>query len=209
MQFRRIENYDFRIVGLRGLELRGKTVGVVGTGKIGAEAILLLGAFGCRILAYGSVHNPKTTQFAQYTSLEQVLTQSDIILFHCPLTPENHHMIQKETIAKMKDGAMLVNTARGGLIDSQAVLDALESGKLAGYALDVYEFEKHYKRQEYRRQPFGNELLEQLLANDRVVFTTHTAFYTDEAITSIIATTLANLNDFITTGSCINEISNQ
>lgn len=134
------------------------------------------------------------------------MTQSDVLMFHCPLTKDNYHTINRETIARMKEGAVIVNTARGGLIDSEAVLEALDSGKLSGYAMDVYEFETAYKRQDYHRQPFGNMLLERLLANDQVIFTTHTAFYTDEAVGSIAAITLANLHDFITTGRCVNEV---
>ncbi len=206
MQYRRIENYDFRLAGLRGMELRTKVVGVVGTGRIGAETIRMLGGFGCRILASDLYRNPEVESLAVYTELDELLKQSDIVVFHCPLTADNHHIINAESIKRLRPGAMLVNTARGGLIDSEAVLAALQEGKLSGYAFDVYEFENTYKRLEYHRKPFGNELLERLIAHDRVIFTTHTAFYTDEAIGGIIGTTLFNLNELITTGQCANEL---
>lgn len=209
LQKNRIHQRDFRIVGLRGRELRTQTVGVIGNGKIGEQVIKILSGFGCRILIYQRHENPHTKGMADTVSLNTLIRESDIITLHCPLTEENYHMIDQKVIASMKEGAILVNTARGGLIDTQAMLEAVESGKLAGCGMDVYEFESSYKRKAYGNEPIGNALLERLLNDERILFTAHTAFYTEEAVSCMIATALRNLHDFEERGFCENDTSLQ
>lgn len=198
------EQYFF-ITGMRGRELRSMTVGVIGTGRIGTKTVQNLSGFGCRILACGRHENPEVAKFASFVSLEELLTQSDIVVLHCPMSKENYHLIDENTIDKMKDGAILVNTARGAIIDTRAVCGALKSHKLSAFAMDVYEYEDKTQRKDYRDKELDDPLLKELLAMDNVIFTSHTAFYTDEAIENIIDTSLSNLHEWETTGSCRNE----
>ena len=204
-QLKEIEDRYFFITGLRGKELRSMTVGVVGTGRIGSQTVRNLSGFGCRILACDKYINPDVAGMAEYVSFDELLSEADIIVLHCPMIQENYHLINKETIEKMKDGAILVNTARGGLVDTQAVYDALTRGKISAFAMDVYEFEGKTQRKDYRGKELDDELLKNLLEMDNVIFTSHTAFYTDEAIENIIGTSLENISEWETTGSCRNE----
>lgn len=192
--------------GLRGRELKSMTVGVIGTGKIGTATIQDLSGFGCRILANGHHPNPEVQRLAEQVDLETLLEQSDIVVLHCPMSEQNYHMINAGTIQKMKLGALLVNTARGGLADTQAVYEALQNRKLGGFAMDVYEYENLTARKDYRGKPLEDSLLSKLLAMDQVLFTTHTAFYTDQAIENIVESSLENLASFFQTGESGNEI---
>lgn len=204
-QMRRIQEQYYFINGLRGKELRSITVGVIGTGRIGFTTIKDLSGFGCRILAHDIMENEAVKAYASYVSLEELLETSDMIVLHCPMTAENYHLIDEAAIEKMKDGVMLVNTARGGLVDTQAVLNALKSGKMAAFGMDVYEYEDKTQRKDYRGKELDDPLLAELLQMDQVIFTSHTAFYTDQAIENIVDTTLTNLYQWSTTGSCENE----
>ncbi len=201
----RLRDHDFTITGLRVRELKTMTVGVIGAGMIGGTTIALLQSFGCKVLANSLFYDPKLDTMATFTTKEAVLAASDIVVLHCPLTPENNKMIQAKSIETMKTGAFLVNTARGGLVDTAAVLAALDSGKLAGFALDVYENEGMIARKEYGDEPLADPMLDVLLSRPDVIFTTHTAFYTDQAIGNIISTSLQNLADFAA-GSCANDV---
>ena len=138
--------------------------------------------------------------------LETLLEQSDIVVLHCPMCEQNYHMINAGTIQKMKPGALLVNTARGGLVDTQAVYEALQNRRLGGFAMDVYEYENLTARKDYRGKPLDDSLLSGLLAMDQVLFTTHTAFYTDQAIENIVESSLENLASFFRAGESENEI---
>ncbi|MGN0168694.1 MAG: NAD(P)-dependent oxidoreductase [Acetatifactor sp.] len=204
-QLKTIEDQYFFITGLRGRELRSMTVGVVGAGRIGSKTIQNLTGFGCKILACDKYHNPYVESVAEYVSFQDILEKSDIVVLHCPMIQENYHLINEETIKKMKEGAILVNTARGGIVDTEAVYKALVSGRLGAFAMDVYEYEGNTQRKDYRGKELDDELLKNLLAMDNVIFTSHTAFYTDEAIENIIDTSLKNLYEWETTGSCANE----
>ncbi|MFT3982383.1 MAG: NAD(P)-dependent oxidoreductase [Lachnospiraceae bacterium] len=204
-QLKTIEDQYFFITGLRGRELRSMTVGVLGTGRIGSKTVQNLSGFGCRILACDLYENPEVTPYADYVTREELLSESDIVVLHCPMLEENYHLINTSAIAAMKDGAMLVNTARGAIVDSQAVYEALKSGKLSAFAMDVYEFEDKTQRRDYRQKELDDELLRGLLTMDQVIYTSHTAFYTEEAIENIIETSLSNLYEWITDGVCKNE----
>ncbi len=207
LQLQRIEDQYFFIQGLRGRELRMMTVGVIGAGRIGASTIGNLSGFGCKILAYDTFQREEVKQYAQYVTKEELLKQADIVVLHCPLTPENQGMICRETISAMKDGAILVNTARGGLVDTRAVYDGLISGKLSAFAMDVYEQEGLTQRRDFRGKELPDPLLARLLSMENVLFTSHTAFYTDEAVENIIDTTLTNLYEFMNTDHCNNEVT--
>lgn len=204
-QLRRIDEKYFFITGLRGREIRDMTIGVIGTGRIGSQTVKDLSGFGCRLLACDQHPNADTARLAQYMEMKELLQKSDAVILHCPMTAENYHLISKEAIGVMKEGAVLVNTARGELVDTQAVCEALKCGWLSGLAMDVYEHENLTQRKDYRGKKLDDPLLGELLAMDNVVFTSHTAFYTDEAIASIVGTTLENLYEWETTGSCKNE----
>ena len=205
-QLKRIEEQYFFLNGLRGRELKSMTVGVIGTGKIGTATIQDLSGFGCRILANGHHPNPEVQRLAEQVDLETLLEQSDIVVLHCPMSEQNYHMIDAGAIQKMKPGALLINTARGGLVDTKAVYEALKSGRLGGFAMDVYEYEDKTARKDYRGKQLDDPLLVSLLAMDQVIFTTHTAFYTDQAIENIVECSLKNLDSFFQTGESENEI---
>lgn len=204
-QMKTIHEQYFFITGLRGRELRSMTVGVMGAGRIGTKTIQNLTGFGCKILAYDLFENDYVREHAVYVTKEQLLAQSDIVVLHCPMIKENYHMIDSKAIETMKDGAILINTARGALVDTRSVYDALISGKLSGFGMDVYEYEGKTQRKDYRGKELDDPLLKELLALDNVLFTSHTAFYTDEAIENIVDTSLTNLYEWVTTGQCQNE----
>lgn len=206
-QYTWIKEQYFFITGLRGRELGSMTVGVMGAGRIGEATIQNLSGFGCRILACDVYEKDSVKKYASYVSKEELFRQSDIIVLHCPMTAENYHLINADSIATMKDGAVLVNTARGGLVDAQAVYDALQTGKLSAFAMDVYEKEEETQRKDFRGKELPDPLLAKLLQMDNVLFTSHTAFYTDEAIENIVETTLTNLEEFVKTGNCSNTVS--
>lgn len=206
VQYQRIHDQYFFIEGLRGRELGRMTVGVIGAGRIGAMTIRNLSGFGCRILAFDTDQRDDVKKYAQYVSREELIQQSDIIVLHCPLTADNEHMINQHMVDSMKDGVILVNPARGGLVDTEAVYEALVSGKISAFAMDVYEYESMTQRRDFRGKELPDKLLEKLLAMDNVLFTSHTAFYTDEAIENIVDTTLTNLYEWSTTNNCRNEM---
>lgn len=205
-QLHRIEAHNFSLNGLQTRELRNMTVGVIGTGRIGCTTIQNLSGFGCRILASDLYENEAAKPYVIYRPLEEVLRESDILVFHCPLTPQNHHLIDADSIKTLKDGVILINTARGGLFDFAAVLEALKSGKIYGLGIDVYEGENEFLRKDLTDQELPDPVFSQLLQLENVVYTTHTAFYTDEAVRNMISTSLANLNQYLTDGCCEHEV---
>jgi D-lactate dehydrogenase len=206
-ELKMVAGYDFTLNGLKGRELRNMTAGVIGTGRIGAETVKLLKGFGTRILAHDLYENPDITGLVTYTDLESVLSESDIIILHCPLTKENERFINKDSLEKMKDGAVLINTARGGLMDYEAILEAIEKGKLSGTAFDVYDGETPYIRKKVTRDELQSETLKKLLEKENVIYTAHMSFFTDTAIENMILTTFENLREYWEKGSCSNEIT--
>ena len=190
---------------LTGFDLQGKTIGVIGAGHIGLHVIRIARGFGMRVLAF-DVHRESFLADLlgfEYATMEQLLAESDIVTLHSPLTAETHHLLGPGEFARMKDGVMIVNTARGGLIDTDALVDALESGKVGGAGLDVLEGEELIKEEkQLLQQPLDVERLRMavrnrvLLARDNVVFTPHNAFNSREALVRILEVTLANLEAF-------------
>lgn len=176
---------DYTLMGTQGREMKDLTVGVIGTGNIGKTVIQNLSGFGCKILAYDIHENEEVKSYAEYVDLEKIYSDADVITFHTPLTEDNFHMIHKETIAKMKDGVIFVNTARGGLIDSEALIEGLESGKIGGAALDVVENEFGLYYYDHKSDVLTNRSIGILRAMPNVVVTHHMAFYTDNCVKTV------------------------
>ena len=190
---------------LTGFDLQGKTIGVIGAGHIGLHVIRIARGFGMRVLAFDTRRDPFLADLLgfEYASMDQLLAESDIVTLHSPLTDKTYHLLGREQFARMKSGAMIVNTARGGLIDTDALVEALESGKLGGAGLDVLEGEELIKEEkQLLQQPLDVERLRMavrnrvLLERDDVVFTPHNAFNSREALLRILDVTLANLEAF-------------
>ncbi|WP_370939881.1 D-isomer specific 2-hydroxyacid dehydrogenase family protein [Amycolatopsis sp. cg13] len=189
---RRADAHDYRLSDLPGKELRDLTVGVIGTGRIGAAVIDRLWGFGGQKLAYDL--RPRTS--ADYVPLDDLLRQSDIITLHTPLAPETRHLLNRQRIAQLKPGAIVVNTGRGGLIDTDALLSALENGKLGGAALDVIEGEEGMFYADCRRKPIENTNLARLQKLPNVLISPHTAYYTDHALRDAVENSLLNCLNF-------------
>jgi D-lactate dehydrogenase len=219
MALRRVKNIarlatagDFSLRGgIRGRNLRDLTVGIAGTGRIGRRVAEHLSSFGCPILAYSvrrtsarnsggntaaDMEDPALRKYARYVDWDEFLASSDIISLHLHPTPETRHIVNRETIAKMKDSVILVNTARGGLIDTEALIEAVESGKVSGAALDVHEDELDIYYKDLRGKPLSNRPLAILRAFPNVIVTPHVAFYTDQTISDMVENTLRSCLHF-------------
>lgn len=181
---------DYSLKQVRGREIRGMTVGVIGTGRIGETVIRGFSGFGCRILACDLHEKESVKAYASYVPLETIWNQCDLITLHAPATPETFHLVKEETIRQMKDGVVLVNTARGSLIDTPALIAALESRKVGAAALDVIENEMGIYYKDYKYQPAGHHEMAVLNAMPNVLMTPHTAFFTDEAVSDMIENSL-------------------
>ena len=190
--YNRVRELNFSLGGLVGFDLHGKTIGIIGTGKIGRHTAPLFSGFGCRVMAFDP---HRAVEWASvygiaYGSFEEVVKSSDVLSLHLPLTPETHHLIDAKTIASMKRGAILVNTSRGKLVDSSALISALKSGHLGGVALDVYEEEEGVFFEDLSGVPLQDDVLSRLLTFPNVLITAHQAFLTDEALTAIASVTV-------------------
>lgn len=206
--YNRVREGNFSLVGLLGFELRSKTVGIIGTGKIGRITGQILAGFGCTILAYDPYPNAEfSATGAQYLPLPELLGRSDIVSLHCPLTPETQHLINAQTIAQLKPGAMLVNTSRGGLIDTPAVIEGLKSKQIGFLAMDVYEAESGMFFEDLSGQILQDDVFQRLVTFPNVLITGHQAFFTDTALSNIAQTTLANATDFALGNPCANELT--
>ena len=196
--YNRVREGNFSISGLMGFDLRGKTIGVIGTGKIGRTFIGLLRGFGMRVLAYDPYPNPEHARELnfEYVPLETLFRESDIISLHCPLTLENHHMINDETIAMMKKGIVLINTSRGRLIRSAALVNGLKSGRIGAAGLDVYEEETDYFFEDRSDRAVLDDILARLMTFPNVIVSSHQAFFTAEAERNIAGTTMKSFGDF-------------
>ncbi len=188
----------FTLDGLTGFDMYGKTAGVVGTGAIGRCVINIMLGFGCRVLAFDKYPNDELAQHERviYVSFEQLLGESDIVTLHVPLFDETHHLINRESIAQMKPGAMLINTSRGGLIDTRALIDGLKSGHIALAGLDVYEEEAGIFFHDVSDKVLDDDVLARLMTFNNVVVTSHQAFLTHEALGNIAETTLESITEF-------------
>ena len=190
----RTREFNFSLQGLTGFDLHGKTVGIIGTGKIGRVFADICKGFGMRILAYDKFPNPATG--LEYASLEEVFAQSDILSFHCPLTEETQHMVCADSIARMKEGVVLINTSRGGLVNTTDLIQGLKSGKVGAACLDVYEEEGEVFYEDLSGHIMRDDNLVRLIAMPNVIVTSHQAFLTREALDNIASTTVSNLRRF-------------
>jgi D-lactate dehydrogenase len=204
----RTRDGNFSLQGLLGFDLYGKTLGVIGTGKIAKVLVRMLSGFGMTILGYDPYPDEEfaLVNAMQYVTLDELFQRSDIITLHCPLTPETRYVINAESIAKMKDGVMIVNTGRGQLIDTNALIEGLKSRKIGSAALDVYEEEGNYFYEDTSDAIIVDDTLARLLSFNNVYVTSHQAFFTREALHNIANTTLRNVKDFVEGKSLINEV---
>ncbi len=191
----RTREFNFSLNGLVGFDLYQKTIGVVGTGKIGRVFADICKGFGMRVLAYDPY--PAADLDVEYCSFAELCAQSDIISFHCPLTEESLHMVNRESIASMKDGVVIINTSRGALIDSQALLEGIRSEKIGSAALDVYEEEAELFYEDRSTTILSDDVLMLLISMPNVLVTSHQAFLTDEALSNIAETTIFSIEQFL------------
>ena len=198
----RTKDFNFSLNGLTGIELRGKTVGIVGTGRIGRAFIEICRGFGMKVIAYDKF----PAEGIDYVSLDELFARADIISLHCPLTEETRHLINRESVGKMKKGVVIVNTSRGGLIESEALLDGIKERKIGAACLDVYEEESDVFFRDFSGHIMDDDTLARLITMPNVLLTSHQAFLTEEALDSIAEQTVGNLVEFFAEGRSENEL---
>ncbi|MCR4750297.1 MAG: 2-hydroxyacid dehydrogenase [Lachnospiraceae bacterium] len=203
--YNRTREFNFSLNGLTGFDLHSKTVGVIGTGKIGRIFIDICRGFGMKVIAYDAY--PAKDSGIDYVTLEELFKESDIISLHCPLTPETNHMIDEAAIEKMKKGVVIVNTSRGALIDTEALLKGIKARKVGAACLDVYEEEADIFFEDRSGHILNDDLLSRLISMPNVIVTSHQAFLTQEALYNIAETTVKNIKSYFTNdGICDNEL---
>ena len=204
----RTRDGNFSLNGLMGFDMHGKTIGIIGTGKIAKILIRLLKGFGMRILAYDLYPDMKFAgeEGISYVSLDELYRESDIISSHCPLTDQTKYMIDKDSIDKMKEGVMIINTGRGQLINTNDLIEGLKEKKIAAAGLDVYEEEGEYFYEDKSDKIIDDDVLARLLSFNNVIVTSHQAFFTKEALHNIAETTLQNIEDFRCHRPLVNEV---
>ena len=204
----RTRDGNFSLNGLMGFDMHGKTIGIIGTGKIAKILIRLLKGFGMRILAYDLYPDMKFAgeEGISYVSLDELYRESDIISLHCPLTDQTKYMIDKDSIDKMKEGVMIINTGRGQLINTNDLIEGLKEKKIAAAGLDVYEEEGEYFYEDKSDKIIDDDVLARLLSFNNVIVTSHQAFFTKEALHNIAETTLQNIEDFRCHRPLVNEV---
>ena len=192
--YNRTRDFNFSLNSLTGFDLHGKTIGVIGTGQIGRIFIKICQGFGMRVLAYDpyKIDNPDF----EYADLDTIYRESDAVSLHCPLTEDNHHLLNSEAFGKMRSSVYIINTSRGGLIDSEALLEALKSRKIAGAGLDVYEEEASLFFEDRSDTIIRDDVLARLVSLPNVILTSHQAFLTHEALKNIAEITVGNLEDY-------------
>ena len=206
--YNRVREGNFALDGLLGFDLYGKTAGIIGTGKIGTVVCQILTGFGCRVLAVDPFPNETCRALGvRYLEFDELLRQSDMITLHCPLTPENKHLINARVLEQMRNGVMLINTSRGALIDTLAVIDALKSGRVGSLGLDVYEEEEQIFFEDRSGSIISDDAFSRLLTFPNVIITGHQAFFTREALEKIAATTIDNITRFENRMTLDNQIS--
>ncbi|WP_413576166.1 2-hydroxyacid dehydrogenase [Bdellovibrio sp. HCB290] len=202
----RIRELNFSLEGLVGFDLRGKTVGVVGTGKIGRVFAGIMKGFGCKILAYDPYPSKEMEGVGSYVTLPEIFKKSDIISLHCPLNDSTRHLMSASTFEMMKPNAVVINTGRGALIDSKALIEALKSHRIGGACLDVYEEEEGVFFTDQSSGGIMDDVLARLTTFPNVILTSHQAFLTEEALRNIAETTRDNIRNLLDSGACKNEL---
>jgi D-lactate dehydrogenase len=206
--YARIREGNFALDGLLGFDLHGRTVGLVGVGRIGLVVARIMSGFGCTIVAHDPERNPELEALGgRYASLDELFSSSDIISLHCPLTPETRHLIDKAALDRMKRGVMLINTSRGAVVDTKALIDGLKSGRIGYLGLDVYEEEGDLFFEDLSDQLIRDDVFARLLTFPNVLITGHQGFFTAEALRAIAETTIANLTAFEATGTPMHEVT--
>lgn len=207
--YNRVREDNFALNGLLGFDLHDRTIGIIGTGKIGIILAHIMHGFGCHLLGYDLHPNPsfEAVGDARYVELPELFAQSDIISLHCPLTDENHHLINHETIAQMKPGVMMINTSRGKLIDTKAVIAGIKSGAIGSVGIDVYEDEQELFFRDLSNTIIQDDTFQLLQSFPNVVITAHQAFFTENALHDIATTTIASISDFEQGKTLQNEIN--
>jgi D-lactate dehydrogenase len=195
--YNRIRENNFSLKKLTGFNLNGKTIGVIGTGKIGVEFCKIMLGFGCNVLAYDIFENEDLKKRGVvYQTFEEILKVADIISLHCPLNPETQHLIDGEAFKKMKNGVMIINTSRGADIDTKQAIKALKSGKLGYLGIDVYEQEEHLFFKDLSESIIKDDVIARLMSFPNVLLTAHQGFFTNEALEQIVKITIQNITDF-------------
>jgi D-lactate dehydrogenase len=205
--FNRVRENNFSLNGLMGFDLHGKTTGVIGTGKIGQIFCRIMQGLGCEVIAYDPYPNQELANSGvKYHTLEDLFRQSDIISLQCPLTPETYHLINQQAINLMKDGVMLINTSRGGLIDTKALVYGLKHGRIGYLGMDVYEQEENIFFKDLSDQIIQDDLIMRLITFPNVLITSHQAFFTSTAMKNISDTTVENISAFMENKPLKNEV---
>jgi D-lactate dehydrogenase len=206
--YARVREGNFSLDGLLGFDMHGRTVGIVGTGQIGMALARILAGFGCTIRAVDPIENPTLLALgARYVGLPDLLAEADIISLHCPLTADTRHMIDAAAIGRMKRGVMLINTSRGAVIDTRAVIAGLKTGKIGQLGLDVYEEEAEMFFDDHSGEPIQDDVFARLLTFPNVLITGHQAFFTSNALQAIAETTIGNINAFSAKGAPLYQVS--
>lgn len=204
--YNRVREGNLMLDGLLGYTMFGKTVGIVGTGKIGLATARILRGFGCHVLGHDPYPSAAFREIGEYTDFDTLLARADIVSLHCPLSPATHHLIDGASVGRMKRGATLVNTSRGALIDTTAVIDALKSHQLGALAIDVYEQESELFFRDHSSEIIGDDVFQRLMTFPNVLVTGHQGFFTKEALSEIAVITLGNLQCYADGRLCPNEV---
>ncbi len=207
--YNRVREGNFSLDGLLGFDVHGKILGIVGTGKIGVILGGILAGMGCKVIGYDPYPSEAFKKIGAYVPLKELLRESHIVSLHCPLTPESNHLINTDTLAHMRDGAMLINTSRGALINTQDVTEALKSGKIGYLGLDVYEQEADLFYEDLSETIIQDDVFQRLLTFPNVLITSHQAFFTENAMKNIADTTIGNITDFEKGQPSANEVTSR
>jgi D-lactate dehydrogenase len=205
--YNRVRDDNFSLEGLLGFDLHGSTVGIIGTGKIGQCFAQIMKGFGCHLLAYDVYQDPACLALSvRYVDLPELLMNADIISLHCPLVPATHHLINEQSLQSLKPGAMLINTSRGGLIDTRAAIAGIKAGKIGALGIDVYEQEETLFFQDLSETIILDDTFQLLQSFPNVMITAHQGFFTRDALTNIAETTLKNISAIASGCPCANQV---
>jgi D-lactate dehydrogenase len=205
--YQRTRDANFSLTGLVGFNMQNRNVGIIGTGKIGLATIKVLLGFGCHVFAHDPYPNQAVLDLGvEYVTLKEIYTMCDIISLHCPLTSENHHLLNRESFSRMKPGVMVINTSRGGLLNALDAIEALKTGQLGSLGLDVYENEMELFFEDKSNEIIQDDVFRRLSSCHNVIFTGHQAFLTEEALSAIAFTTLTNITQLSDTEHCPNQL---
>ncbi len=205
--YQRTRDANFSLTGLVGFNMQNRNVGIIGTGRIGLATIKILLGFGCHVLAHDPYPNQEVLDLGvEYVPLEKIFAKSDIISLHCPLTSENHHLLNRDSFNRMKPGVMVINTSRGGLLNAKDAVEALKTGQLGSLGLDVYENEMELFFEDKSNEIIQDDVFRRLSSCHNVIFTGHQAFLTEEALSAIASTTLTNITQLSDAEHCPNEL---